>query len=155
MEIVELVTASTCDGSFSPYRPIGNQSIVPTVPAGIAFNTNVIDWTSANSNVGGGVFNRILNGSANSVVAGGRNNRIVNNSQWSNIGGGVSNMIDDSRVSSILGGHQNDINIPGFVNGYGLITAGFQNLVTEEYGSIINGRDNIVSEEYGSIINGR
>ena len=149
------VTASTCDGSYSPYRPTGNQSIVPTIPGALAVGENIIDATSANSNVGGGVFNRIQTTSTNAVIAGGRLNRIINASQWSNIGGGVANMIDDSRVSSILGGHQNDINIAGFGNGYGLITAGFENLVSEAYGSIINGRDNIVQDQYSAIIGAR
>ena len=146
------VTAKTCDGSFSPYRPIGNQSIVPTVPGGFAWNTNVIDPGSNNSNVGGGELNRILGGSTNSLIAGGRSNRITNNSTWSNIGGGVANLIDDSQVSSILGGHHNDINIAGFGIGYGVITGGFQNTVTEQYGSIINGRDNDVNHQYSAII---
>jgi hypothetical protein len=148
-------TASTCDGSFSPYRPTGNQSIVPTIPAALAVNTNVIDFSSNNSNIGGGELNRILGWSTNALIAGGRGNRVINVSAWSNVGGGVSNTIDDSRVSSILGGHQNDINITGFSNGYGLITAGFQNLVTEAYGSIINGRDNIVQDQYSAIIGSR
>ena len=146
------VTASTCDGSFSPYRPTGTDSIVPTVPGVGGFGENIIDIASNNSNVGGGRFNRITDNSDSAVIAGGRSNRLRNGSQWSSIGGGVSNIIDDSRVSSIVGGHQNNINIAGFSNGYGLITGGFQNTVTEAYGSIINGRNNTVQDQYSAII---
>jgi hypothetical protein len=149
------VTARTCDGSFSPYRPTGDNSIVPTVPGGGAWNTNVIDGTSTNSNVGGGTRNRITNNSDRALIAGGQFNRIRNNSTWSNIGGGIGHIIDDSRVSSIVGGQNNQINIPGIMQGYGLIGAGFQNTVNVQYSSVINGRDNTVNAQYGSVINGR
>ena len=101
-------TAQTCDGSYSPYRPTGDNSIVPTVPGPSAVNTNIIDNTSTNSNVGGGTHNRITDNSDTSVIAGGRGNRIINNSTWSNVGGGVANIIDNARVSSIVGGHHNE-----------------------------------------------
>jgi hypothetical protein len=90
--------------------------------------------------------------SDNSVVAGGRGNRIVEHSEWSNIGGGVSNIIRDSRVSSILGGHQNEIDVPGISNGYGLITGGYQNKVENRYGSVINGAYNTVEDDFSVII---
>ena len=139
------VTAKTCNGSYSPYRPTGNQSIVPTVPGGGALTTNIIDFASNNSNVGGGILNWITGGSTNALIAGGRGNRILTASVWSNIGGGVANIIDDGQVSSIVGGHHNEINITGFASGYGLIGAGFQNTVNARYGSIINGSNNTVA----------
>ena len=144
-------TAQTCDGSYSPYRPAGTQSIVPTVPGPIALTTNVIDVTSNNSNVGGGTRNRITNNSDTSVIAGGRSNIIRNTATWTNIGGGVANIIDDSRVSSIVGGHHNEISIGGG-QGYGLIGAGYENEVNAQYGSVINGSWNIVNHQYSAII---
>ena len=145
------VTAQTCNGSYSPYRPTGTDSIVPTVPGGGALNTNVITPGSNNSNIGGGVLNRILGGSTNSLIAGGRNNIIRTSAIWSNIGGGVANIIDDGQVSSIVGGHHNEINIAGFGIGYGFIGGGYENEVNAEYGSVINGSWNIVDHRYSTI----
>ena len=73
-------------------------------------------------------------------IGGGQNNTINAASAWSNVGAGVTNVITDSRVSSILGGHQNTINIPGTSNGYGAIINGFQNEVTHEYSVVMGGR---------------
>ena len=144
-------TADTCDGSYSPYRPTGTNSIVPTVPQPGILGENIIDIASNNSNIGGGTFNRIHNANA-ALIAGGFMNRVLTGSTWSNIGGGLINKIVDSRVSSILGGYHNYINIPGVMQGYGLITAGYRNTVTEEYGTVINGSGNTVNHAFSAII---
>ena len=147
-------TANTCNGGYSPYRPTGTNSIVPTLPGIGVANENIISANSDWSNIGGGSNNRITQGSDRSVVAGGQYNRIVNSSNWSNIAGGVNNEIDDSRVSSILGGHQNNINIPGTSNGYGAIVGGYSNEVTGTYSTIVNGYNNTASQSYTTILNG-
>ena len=59
-------------------------------------------------------------------------------------------LIDNARVSSILGGHHNEITLGA--QGYGLIGGGYQNEVNAQYGSIINGRDNIVNHDFSAII---
>ena len=64
-------TADTCTGGYSPYRPTGDNSIVPTLPAVNAVDENIIDNTSEASTVGGGFNNRIITGSDRSVIAGG------------------------------------------------------------------------------------
>ena len=141
-------TASTVGSNSSPYRYNingGNNAIEPILPG-----NNFAD--AASSNIQGGDNNLIQVNSLNSSILGGQVNRIRNNSSWSNIGGGIQNTIDDSRVSSILGGFRNDILIPGLMQGYGLITAGFQNLVTEEYGTVINGSGNTVNDAYSVVI---
>jgi len=145
-------TASTGSLNESPYRwniNGANNAIEPILPG-----NNFADAVS--SNIQGGDNNLIQSGSINASILGGQSNKLINDSAWSSIGGGISNTIDESRVSSILGGHQNDILIPGLVNGYGLITAGYQNRVggNGSYGAIINGSNNIVTGFCGTVING-
>ena len=145
-------TASTGSLNESPYRwniNGANNAIEPILPG-----NNFADAVS--SNIQGGDNNLIQSGSINASILGGQSNKLINDSAWSSIGGGISNTIDESRVSSILGGHQNDILIPGIVNGYGLITAGYQNRVggNGSYGAIINGSNNIVTGYCGTVING-
>ena len=147
-------TANTCNGGYSPYRPTGTNSIVPTLPGIGIGSENIISANSDWSNVGGGLNNRITQGSDRSIIAGGQNNSIVNGSDWSNISGGVVNKIDDSRVSSILGGHQNTINIPGTSNGYGAIVAGFGNTVGHQYSTILNGQNVTTNLSYMAYIKG-
>ena len=141
-------TASTAGSNVSPYRYNINgaaNAIEPILPG-----NNFADADF--SNIQGGTNNLIQPLSVRSSILGGLANRIENNSSWSSIGGGIQNIIDDSRVSSILGGFRNDILIPGLMQGYGLITAGYQNLVTAEYGTVINGSGNTVNDAYSAII---
>ena len=147
-------TANTCNGGYSPYRPTGTNSIVPTLPGIGIGNENIISTNSEWSNIGSGLNNKITQGSDRSTIAGGQNNNIINGSDWSNISGGVVNKIDDSRVSSILGGHQNTINIPGTSNGYGAIVAGFGNTVSTEYSTILNGQNVTTNLSYMAYIKG-
>ena len=147
-------TADTCGGGYSPYRPMGDNSIVPTLPASSAVGENIIDNTSEESTIAGGLYNKIITSSDRSVIAGGQNNRIQTNSDWSNIGGGVTNKITDARVSSILGGHQNTIEIAGSSNGYGVIVGGFTNKVQNIYSTILNGRNITTTRDYTTFANG-
>ena len=147
-------TANTCTGGYSPYRPTGTNSIVPTLPGIGQLFENIISTNSNWSTIGGGGNNRITQTSDRSVIAGGQGNQIINGSDWSNISGGVDNTINDSRVSSILGGHQNTINIPGVTAGYGAIVAGYNNTVSTEYSTILNGSSVTTNLSYTAYIKG-
>jgi hypothetical protein len=139
-------TASTSQSNITPYEfGLGVNAIQPILPGTNLSNAQL-------SNIQGGTNNLIEAGSGWSNILGGISNRLINTSRYSSVGGGIDNRIDESQVSSILGGHHNRINITGFTNGYGLITAGFENTVLRRYGSVINGALNTVIHDFSAII---
>jgi len=147
-------TADTCNGSYSPYRPTGTNSIVPTLPGPSQAGENIISADSWWSNIGGGQNNDILLGSNRSVIAGGVNNQILDTSDWSNISGGVNNTIETSRASTILGGNQNIIDIPGVLYGYGTVVNGYTNTVNHQYSVIMGGGNMTTDREFTVFMRG-
>ena len=141
-------TASTTGQVIGPYEiGAGLNAIQPILPG-----TNFAN--AAFSNIQGGTNNLVQAGSTRSSILGGWGNRLINNSQWSSILGGIGHRIDDSAVSTIVGGHDNEINITGASVGYGVIVNGFQNLVTHEYSAIIGARTKSTDRSYTTFMQG-
>ena len=122
------ITADTCDGSYSPYRPTGGvNSITTTVPV-VGPNENLIDGTSNYSTISAGFRNEITG------------------SSWSNVVGGLENVIKDSLVSTIITGRDCLIEMPTINNwGHSVIVNGGYNVSNHTH-SVIMGAENITTD---------
>jgi len=138
------VTADTCSSMSGPYTYRGGSgSISTTLPISNAANENLIGPFATNSNIDGGLNNKIYTKGRNHSILGGLHNRIgvLANSGWS-----MTHHV-------IVGGSENTIN--GNDTHYSIIGGGYSNLIYGGvYNGIFSGRDNDLTGSTYSILGG-
>ena len=138
------ITADTCSSMSGPYAYRGGSgSISTTLPLPNAANENLVGPFTTNSNIDGGLNNKIYTKGRNHSILGGLHNRI--------------GVLDNSGFSmthhTIVGGSENTIN--GNDTHYSIIGGGYSNLINRGvYNGIFSGRDNDLTGSSLSIIVG-
>ena len=158
------VTADTCNEVTGPYAYRGGSgSISTTLPLPLAANENLIGPFTTNSNIDGGLDNKVYSKGRNHAILGGFNNQIGtlttsaqtnthhaivggsgnkitgNDTHYSIIGGGYENILYQSTGAGIFGGYENEIS----QSAYSSIVGGFENSIGDFVGkSLIGGGDN-------------
>ena len=175
------VTADTCNEVTGPYAYRGGSgSISTTLPLPLAANENLIGPFTTNSNIDGGLDNKIYSKGRNHAILGGFNNQIGTlatsaqsnthhaivggnenkitgtDTHYSIIGGGYQNILYQSTGAGIFGGYKNEISESAFA----LIAGGYRNSISSfvNYSLIVGGQDNKITHtksDWGSIVGGQ
>jgi len=175
------VTADTCNEVTGPYAYRGGSgSISTTLPLPLAANENLIGPFTTNSNIDGGLDNKIYSKGRNHAILGGFNNRIGTlttsaqsnthhaivggtynkitgvDTHYSIIGGGYTNILYQSTSSGVFSGYENEISESGFA----VIAGGYRNTINSfvNYSLIGGGQQNKIihtKSDWGSIVGGQ